>query len=156
MDKKPVELYIIAVLMVVMGLMAIAGGGLLSIQPNGSLMNIPVTDLAGTWFPDFLIPGLLLLIMIGILPLFLTYALFARPGWGIFRRLNIYPDMAWPWSWAVYYGLLLVLWIIIEIHLVGYHTIVQAIVAVWGVVIVAVALRPKIRRYFTNPNADHI
>jgi hypothetical protein len=150
-EKKPFSLYILAFLMVFMGLMAILGGVLLSIKPDGSLMKIPVSDLANTLFPNFLIPGLLLLILIGILPLPLTYALFARPRSIIFKRLNLYPDMAWPWSWAVYYGLLLVLWIIIEIHLVGYHTIVQAIVAVWGVVIVALALLPGIRKYFSNP-----
>jgi hypothetical protein len=33
---------------------------------------------------------------------------------------------------------------------VGYHTIVQGIVAVWGVVIVALALAPRIRKYFST------
>src|SRR6185369_8440270 len=130
MLKKPFWLYVLSILMVVMGAMAILGGGLLSIKPNGTLMKIPVTDLAHTPFKDFLIPGLFLLIVLGILPMFLAYALFKQPNWTIFKKLNLYSDLAWPWSWAVYYGLLLILWIIIEVQLVGYHTIVQGIVAV--------------------------
>jgi len=150
MEKRPIGVYILAILMVIMGLMAILGGAMLTIKPDGSLMKIPVSDLAHSPFPDFFIPGLFLLIVLGILPLILTYALFARPDGAIFRRLNLYTDMAWPWTWAVYYGLLLILWIIIEISWVGYHTIVQSIVAVWGVAIVALALAPRIRKYYSK------
>ena len=154
MNKRPFEIYILAVLMVIMGLMAIAGGGLLSIKPDGSLMKIPVSDLSQTPFPDFLIPGLMLLILIGILPLILTYALFASPKSVIFKKLNLYPDFIWPGTWTVYYGFLLVLWIIIEISLVGYHTIVQSVVAIWGVVIVALALMPRVRDYYKLPSPE--
>ncbi len=147
-EKRPFEIHILAVLMVFMGFMAILGGGLLSIKPDGSLMKIPVSDLSHTPFPDFFIPGLILLIVIGILPLFLTYALYREPAWAIFKKLNVYSDFPWPWSWLVYYGLILIMWIIIEISWIGYHTIVQSIVAVWGVVIVALALMPRVRSYF--------
>lgn len=148
MQKRPFGLYVLAFLMVFMGLMGILGGGLLAMRPDGSLMKIPVSDLAPTIFPDFLIPGLMLLIIIGILPMLLTYALFARPNSNILKKLNLYSDMDWPWAWAVYYGFVVILWIVIEITLIGYHTVVQSAVSVWGVAIVALALTPRVRNYF--------
>lgn len=149
-EKRPWELYLLAVLMVIMALMSIAGGGLLAVKPDGSLMDMPVSDLAHTPFSDFLIPGLVLLIVLGILPLFLTYALFALPDWKIFKKTNLYSDLAWPWTWAVFYGFIVMGWMIIEITWIGYHIIVQSIVSIWGLVIVAVALMPRVRKYFSS------
>lgn len=88
--KRPWGVYGVAGMMVFMGLMAVLGGGLLVIRPDGGLMKIPVADLAHTPFPNFLLPGLILLVFLGILPLFLSYALLARPNWPIFSRLNLY------------------------------------------------------------------
>jgi len=148
--KKPFEVYVLALLMVVMGLMSIAGGGTFVIKPDGSLMKIPVSDLAHTPFTNFLIPGLILLIVLGILPLIITYAFFARPNSNFFGKLNVDHNMAWPWSWAIYYGFIVIMWIVIEIALIGYHSLMQTLVSILGVAILIVALLPRVRSYFRN------
>ncbi|MGE5298038.1 MAG: hypothetical protein ACM3KM_02660 [Acidobacteriaceae bacterium] len=146
--KKPFELYILVFLMIFMGVMALWGGiGLVS-KPDGSYFKIPLSDLGNTPFQNYLIPGLFLGTSLGILPFLLVYALFVRPRSIIFKKLNLYRDMAWPWTWAVYYGVLQILWITIEIMWVGYHSIVQSIVVVWGVATIVVALLPRIRNYY--------
>lgn len=151
--KKPWELYLLAFLMVFVGLMSLAGGLLFVIKPDGSLMKIPVNDLGTrTPFQDFLIPGLILFVVLGILPLIITYALFARPNSNIFRRLNVDKSMAWPWSWSVYYGFIVIMWIVIEIALIGYHSFLQTAVSMFGVAILVVALLPRIRKYYTEMN----
>jgi hypothetical protein len=47
-------------LLVLLGLMALAGGVALVARPDGSIMTMPLSMLAGSPFPDFFIPGLIL------------------------------------------------------------------------------------------------
>jgi hypothetical protein len=47
-------------LLVALGLMALAGGAALVVRPDGSVMQMPLSWLAGSPFPDFFVPGLIL------------------------------------------------------------------------------------------------
>jgi len=47
-------------LLVWLGLGAIAGGAALVAAPDGSIMHVPLSWLAGSPFPDFFAPGLIL------------------------------------------------------------------------------------------------
>jgi len=47
-------------LLVVLGVMALAGGAALVLKPDGSVMQMPVGWLSGSPFPDFFVPGLIL------------------------------------------------------------------------------------------------
>ena len=48
------------ILLAVLGVMALAGGVALVSKPDGSVMKLPLSYLAGSPFSDFLIPGLIL------------------------------------------------------------------------------------------------
>ena len=61
------------------GLGAVAGGSLLVARPDGSYMDMPVGIMHGT-FRDFLIPGLILL-MLGVLNIAAFIAVFRRRRW---------------------------------------------------------------------------
>jgi peptidoglycan/LPS O-acetylase OafA/YrhL len=91
---------IIVGLDVFVGIGALAGGGLLSLAPDGHLLGMPSKLLAGTPFPDFLVPGLILFTAIGVLPLLAAVA--------TVRRLPIAALL------AVGVGVLLVGWIAVE------------------------------------------
>jgi hypothetical protein len=52
-----------------LGLGALFGGGLLILAPDGRLLGMPVSLLAGTPFPSFLVPGVCLFVFVGIAPL---------------------------------------------------------------------------------------
>jgi hypothetical protein len=47
-------------LLVVLGLMALGGGAALVYKPDGSFMQMPLSWLTGSPFPDFMVPGLIL------------------------------------------------------------------------------------------------
>jgi hypothetical protein len=47
-------------MLVVLGLMALGGGAALVYRPDGSVMQMPLSWLAGSPFSDFLVPGLIL------------------------------------------------------------------------------------------------
>ena len=53
-------------LLVLLGLMAIAGGASLVAKPDGSVMELPLRWLKGSPFPDFFVPGLILGGLFGI------------------------------------------------------------------------------------------
>src|ERR1700736_7066670 len=50
------------------GVGAIVGGGLLILGPDGHLLGLPSKMLAGTPFDSFLIPGILLFTLVGVVP----------------------------------------------------------------------------------------
>lgn len=52
-----------------LGLGALFGGGALILAPDGHLLGMPTRLLAGSPFPSFLFPGIILFTLIGIAPL---------------------------------------------------------------------------------------
>jgi hypothetical protein len=53
-------------LLVFLGLGALAGGIALVLRPDGSILQMPVSMLEGSVFPDYLVPGLILGGLFGI------------------------------------------------------------------------------------------
>ncbi len=51
---------------VVNGLGALAGGVSLMVRPDGAIMHMPTTYLAGSPFADYFVPGLLLALVVGV------------------------------------------------------------------------------------------
>jgi hypothetical protein len=47
------------------GLSALAGGVVLMARPDGAILSMPTSYLAGSPFPDYLIPGMLLTVFVG-------------------------------------------------------------------------------------------
>ncbi len=63
-------------LLAFLGLSAIGGGGALIISPSGKLLGgLPLSILERSPFNDFLFPGIILFIVLGIIPSLLIFAL---------------------------------------------------------------------------------
>jgi hypothetical protein len=82
---------------------ALGGGAALLLSPDGSALGLPLSLLGRAGFEDFRIPGLILLVVNGLLPLVSALGLLRRRPWG-------------PAS-AMVVGLLLVGWIAVEVVL---------------------------------------
>lgn len=127
---------------------AIFGGGALILSPSGELLQMPLSMIKNSPFPDYLIPGIFLFLMLGVVPGLLTFALVRKPGSKIAQRLNLFKDMHWAWSFSIYTGLILILWLQLEmafIHAVHwFHTFYMFL----AVVIIVVALLPQVRRLY--------
>ncbi|SEL10551.1 hypothetical protein [Parapedobacter koreensis] len=65
-------------LLIFNGLSAIAGGGILIIDPQGYAIRIPVSILQYSPFSNFLIPGILLFIFNGLSSLLIAWAVINR------------------------------------------------------------------------------
>jgi hypothetical protein len=109
---------------------------------------MPVTLLEGSPFTNYLVPGLILFFILGIFPLFLIYPQIAHPEWKWAGKLNIYPDMYWAWTYSLYTGLSLVIWITFQTWFIGYH-LLQTIYAFAGLLIIITTLLPLVKKHYS-------
>jgi len=127
---------------------ALFGGLTMILAPDGSLLGMPVSMLHSSPFQDFLIPGLILFVVLGLFPAFLAGALFLKMRWRTGQRLNLFGDMHWAWSFSIYSAIALVIWIQVEmimLHDVHWlHTLYMGL----AMVLVVVAILPDVRNEF--------
>jgi len=120
------------------GLSGLLGGIGLVADPTGGLFQMPLSWLEGSPFGDYLIPGWILLLVLGVFPLVAWYGLVKR----------------WWWSWlaAGAVGIGLVIWVLVQIRIIGYHPQppFQLIYGLLGVVILGLSLMPSIRQHLAE------
>ena len=131
--RRPVTAWLLLALLVFQGLGGLAGGLALTLAPDGSIMRMSTSLLDGSPFSDFLIPGLILLLVLGVLPLVAAVGLLLR------RR--------WAWYAACLVGSGLMIWILVEITIIPYDAL-QPIFGGIGVAIFVVALLRPVRRFY--------
>ena len=77
------------VLLIFLGIGAVYGGGTLVIDPSGELLGLPLYVLNDTPFMDFMIPGLILLLFVGLLSfviMFMTIKKYSKYEWMIISQ----------------------------------------------------------------------
>ena len=131
-------------------LAVLCGGIALIISPTGELLQIPLWFLNGTPFNNYIIPGLILFILLGIYPAIVLIGLIVRLNWKIFNYINIYKEQHWSWIGSLYTGIMLIIWIDFQIMLIGYDHYIQFIYALLGVIIVISSLVPSVKTYYLN------
>jgi hypothetical protein len=131
--KRPASLYALVLLMGFQGLSGVAGGFGLAADPTGRVVGVPDEWLAGSPFSSYLIPGLVLLTVLGLVPLAIAYGLWSRRTWSL--------------AASVLVGLALLVWLAVEIAVIGYQSRppLQLVYGVVGTAILLLALRPSVR-----------
>ncbi len=136
-EKRPGTVWALMALLAIQGLGATAGGAGLVRDPVDNI-GMPLSMLEGSPFHDYLIPGLILLVVVGLFPFVVLYGLARRRGWG--------------WWLAVAAGADLIIWIIVEAVLLGYlpgaGIGLQIVMTVLGLAILGFALARPTRRFF--------
>lgn len=66
--RRPAALWVLVGVLVFQAISGLAVGIALAAAPDGSIMRMPLSLLEGSPFTDFLIPGLVLGIVLGVLP----------------------------------------------------------------------------------------
>jgi large-conductance mechanosensitive channel len=152
--KRPFALYVLVFLLFFQGVSALYGGISLIADPTGGLLKMEQGLLAGSIFTSYLIPGLILSLLLGIVPMILIYPLLARPHWKWARILNIYKNRYWAWTYSLYLGLGIIIWIDVQIYMIGYSQFIQTFIAFLGVLIVIFTLWPSVMKYFRRSRQE--
>ena len=132
--RRTMTTRVLVVLLAIQGLSGLVGGFGLIADPSGGAVRLPAEWLRGSPFEDYLVPGLILFTALGVAPLVV-----ARGVW-----------RASPWSrvGALLVGLALLVWIGVQILVVGYRAEppLQAAYGLLGVLITVLAALPPVRR----------
>ena len=132
--KRSVFLYMLLAGMILLGPGGWFGGVVMFIDPSGALMGLPSNLLDGLPINNFILPGLFLVVVMGIAPLVIAY--------GLWRW------QPWAWRGALALSVVLILWIIFQIVLWGFPAAIQILYLLWGGGMLALCLVPAVRAPF--------
>jgi hypothetical protein len=127
---------------------AFYGGLTLVIRPDGSIIRMPVEMLSGSPFNSFLIPGIILLIMFGVFPIFTIYGLIKKPENKFINHFNFLFDYHFAWTFSVYIGIGQVIWIDIQTLILNEVGLLHIVYSGLGLLIICIALLPGVRNQY--------
>lgn len=104
------------------GLSALFGGSVLVAAPDGSILGMPLSLLAGTPFTDFLVPGLILFTVLG---------LGSFIGWWLAYRRSHYAV-----RWVQVVGLGTVIWIVTQMIMILGVSVLHVIYGATGIALI--------------------
>ena len=135
--KKSFSIHLLVVAIALQGLSGLLGGISLISDPSGELIELPVSWLEGSMFQDYLIPGIILLTVLGIFPILTLIGLINDT-----RRALIYARLV---------GYALIIWIAVEIFFIGYkpEPPLQMIYGILGVIILLLSYSSRVTNYYT-------
>jgi hypothetical protein len=133
-----------------LGIGALVGGSILIMDPSGRVVNLPDSLLEHSPFASFLFPGIILLLVLGIMPTMIGISLIRYVHWGLGETLNLYPDRYWAWTFSLYTGFALIIWIIAQVYWIQDVSIIHLVYFAWGVGIQVVTLLPEVQRKYSK------
>lgn len=138
--KKYFEIKILISCVIFQALSGLAGGIGLIFDPTGNSLKIPQEWLLNSPFRDYLIPGIILFTVLGIFPAFVSVGLWKAKYWG--------------WLGSLLLGVALLIWIIIEIKIIGYQSSppLQLIYGILGIVILVLTNSLRVKQFFSTRN----
>jgi len=125
--KNKFIIYTLGVLQIFIGITAILGGFSLVSDPSGTKMNVPLELLKNSPFTNYLIPGLVLLIVNGIGNVLAGIVTFFRTRY--------------TGNLAIFFGVFLTLYIAIEVWFIGLQNFSQPLYFILGVIVLILGLK---------------
>jgi len=147
MIKRIIRIKLIAAI-AILAITGIYGGVALILDKSGANLELSTNLLESTIFNSYLVPGIILLILLGFFPTLTAFGLITRKKSRVANKINIYKKRHWAWTYSLYCGIMLVLWIDIQVMMIGGGYILQSIYAILGVVIIVLALMPSVMKYY--------
>ena len=109
--RRPAALLALIVVQLFQAVGALGGGAALVASPRGGVIKLPLSYLSGSPFSDYLIPGVVLFLVLGIGPLMVAWALIRRPRSAALEAANPFRHEYWGWTPSGVIGVGLVIWI---------------------------------------------
>jgi len=145
--RRPLTFWLLLFLLFFQGISAIPSGLMLVLDPTGGRMQMPLSMLKGSPFPNFLIPGLILCIVLGLGAFVVLACLLSRPDWAWAERLNPIKGQHWTWAASAAFGLALMIWITVQVLMIGLGAFIQVLYFGVGLAILLLTLTRPLRDY---------
>jgi hypothetical protein len=148
MEQNRIYKSILIALLGFLSLGAWYGGIVLILSPDGSLFNMPTDILSNSPFKTFLIPGIILLTVFGLFPIFVIYGLIKKPESIFFNKFNLLYDYHFAWTFAIYTGFGQIIWINVQTLMFNSVDIIHTVYSSLGILIICIALLPQTRQNY--------
>ncbi len=147
--KRPLPLWILLLWLVFLAFGGLYGGLTMLIDPSGKLLQadeiLPLLPV-----PDFVLPGLFLLFVMGLAPLALAFGLLARPNWPWAETLTRWSGHHWAWTGTLTLGVVLLLWLAVQAVMIGFSAGIQYVMLVNGLALLGFGLWPSVKESYRN------
>ncbi len=148
---KPFTVYVLVTLHLILGMSASGGGFLLMLKPDGSLLQMQEGWLKNSPFENYLIPGAILFLLLGVFPFWILYGLIFKPSVALNNKLNIYSSIHWAWTYSLYEGIIVITWIVVQMIFTGYFWL-QPVIILIGLLIIIFTMMPQTIKHFSLNN----
>jgi hypothetical protein len=145
---KPKLIYLLMSLMLFQAISALPSAFMLIMKPSGELLGMPLSHLQHSPFHDFLIPGLFLFLILGVLPLIIFIGLVKPFGSRFFEALNIYKAQHWSWTFSYYTGIILVMWINLQLLMIRQWDFLHLFYSSLGLLIIIMTQYPSVVKFY--------
>ncbi len=136
-------------LLAFLGLSAVGGGGALIISPSGKLLGgLPLSLLQNSPFHNFLIPGIILFVVLGLFPTVLIFALVKKSASPFAEYFNFFKDMHWAWSFSIYAAFALIIWLQTEMYFLQAVGWLHNFYMLFSILLIFVALLATVRNFY--------
>jgi hypothetical protein len=148
MMKKFKTRYLIYALLGVLSTGAFYGSIPFILAPDGSMLGMGAEMLDDSIFQNYLIPGIILFLVFGIGSLFTLYGLIRRPDIRWPEKLNLLSDHYWAWTFSIYIGSGLIIWINVQLLMLWSLDLLHIIYSMYGLALICISLLPQVRNSF--------
>lgn len=126
----PAILWLLLAVLGQLSVRALIGGTALLMRPSGEIISLSTGPLDGTPFRDFLVPGIMLFVVFGVVPAVVCYALYTRRWWG--------------WATGVGVAVAMLIWVLVEVAVGFDRPTIYLNLGTAGAILV-LASRPSVR-----------
>jgi hypothetical protein len=149
--SRPAAVIILIVLNAILAFLGFASGANFLLDPSGGTHGMDTTILEGTPVGDFFLVGLFFVTFFGVLPILAIYGLWKLPRWRWTDAINKWTGQNWAWTATAAIGVILIVWIVVEVILIGspdgFPRFLQVMMTILGVVLLALAMLPRVRAF---------
>lgn len=135
----------LAGLLVLLAIAAFGGGLSMIADPTGAGLGMEQWADQLPVFDDFLVPGYLLVVLQGVLPLLLAAGLLSRLELPLLAGMERALGYRWPLPGVVLEGVGIIAWIVVQLVTIPVTAPVQLVVLAIGVGLVVLALLPPVK-----------
>lgn len=132
--SRPLVVYIVGILLLFVAIGAIPASLLLVTDPSGASLGLPLEWINQSVFGNYLLPGVVLLIVFGLGSLVAAF--------GVWRRQH------WSWQLSILLGVALMIWIVVQYFTIQTFFFLQPVMFITGLLLAALPFASSMRRYY--------